>query len=770
MRSETEGWTVLENLPCGFFRSTPEGRILIANKALAAMFGYTSGSEIIESVRDIGRELYLEKQDREVLVQTLARTGLAKNFEARMRKKDGTPFWACINARAISDPRGQLYFEGTLADITERKGREEKLETELKEMKNLLECAPMGIAVIYKNLRYLYINPTFTKMFGYDLSDLPDRDVWYEKAYSDEAYRESMRLEWRLGLESLQRGEYRLSKIKVRCKDNSIKTVRVYGTSLGNETYLICYEDVTHVEEIETRYRLIFENAEVGIFQISRDWRFLLANPCLVTRLGYSSFEEMVGSIKDLGTQVFADPDEKKRIEELIRKEGVLKRHEVECIRNDGSKIWVSLDVWPVYDTSGQFLYYQGIAQDVTEAKEKEAEYRSLQQQFIQAQKMEAIGTLAGGIAHDFNNILTVVLGSATILKSRIRDSADVRYIDQIISACHTAADLIKDLLTFSRRQPIRLAPMEINREIEDMKGLLRRLTPESVELTILPCERPCYVLADRTQLRQVFLNLLSNAKDAMPDGGTITIRVDRFTMTEEFVEKQGFGTCGEYVVVSFKDTGTGIDKAVLPKIFEPFFTTKEMGKGTGMGLATVYGIVKQHNGYITVESEKGLGTTFHVYLPFAPARPSEERMVSWSMPLVRGKGERILLVEDNDDIRGLIREFLQSAGYKVKEAKDGEEALSLMDEGERFDLIISDVVMPKRSGKDVYLEARKRNRETRVILISGYGAQTVPDVSFEDGYTDFLQKPISLEVLARKVRQLLDRGSRGGGKDINVT
>lgn len=759
MVSETECWTILENLSVGFFRSTPEGRILVANKALANMFGYRSSTEIVESVLDIGRELYVDKKNRDVFIETLKKKGYVKSFETMMRRRDGETFWASMDARVVSNHERDLCFEGTMLDVTKRKLLEEGLRREKTKMKNLIEHAPLGIAVIDKDRRYTYVNPSFRRIFGYDLYDIPDRNTWCEKAYPDESYRECINSQFEKDLRVLDKGEFKEKVIVVACKDGSRKTVRVYGTALGDGSYLMCYEDLTNMEEMETRYRLIFENSKVGIFQVTKDWKFIMVNPAMVKYLGYSSFEEMGHSVTDVEKQVFAHSEDKRKIDKMLERDGEVKGYEFQCLRRDGSKLWISLDAWAVYDRKGDLVYYQGICQDITESKIKEAELKSLEQQFIHAQKMEAIGTLAGGIAHDFNNVLTIILGSATALQTRLgKESTETTYVDQIISACHTAADITKDLLTFSRKQPLSLKPIEINSELMNLKKLLRRLVPENIEINIVTCKNPCNVLADRTQLRQVFFNLISNAKDAMPEGGSITIELYRVIVDDEFINRHGFGKRGEYALITFKDTGFGIEEAILPRIFEPFFTTKETGKGTGLGLATVYAIVKQHNGYITVQSKKGIGTTFYVYLPITDAEAETERNDLQYVTSLRGRGERILLVEDNGDIRRLVKEFLESSGYTVKEAKDGEEALFVLRE-DHFDVIITDLVMPKKSGKELYLEVRKRNKTARFILMSGYGSDLVPEVLLKDKYCDFVQKPISLDYLLKKVREVVDRG-----------
>jgi len=393
---------------------------------------------------------------------------------------------------------------------------------------------------------------------------------------------------------------------------------------------------------------------------------------------------------------------------------------------------------------------------DITGRRRAAEEKRNLESQLRQAQKTEAIGTLAGGIAHDFNNILTALMGYASIMQMKMDESNPLRpYTDQIISASEKAADLTRSLLTFSRRQPVILAPLEINSTIKATKKLLKRLLTEDIEMRTSLTKDDAVVMADRSQMDQILFNLVTNARDAMPKGGTLAIETDIADIGIVFIRVHGFGEPGRYVRISISDTGTGIDEAIREKIFDPFFTTKEIGKGTGLGLATVYGIIKQHGGYITVESEPGHGTTFRIYLPAVRTKIDEKQDAA--TPVERGE-ETVLIAEDDEGVRHFIREALQEYGYKTIEAIDGEDAIDKFNEHRNIDLVIIDSVMPKKNGREVYEEVHGTDPHVRVLFISGYTKDIVLDKGIEDREFDFIAKPLSFDKLLQKVREVLDR------------
>jgi two-component system, cell cycle sensor histidine kinase and response regulator CckA len=395
---------------------------------------------------------------------------------------------------------------------------------------------------------------------------------------------------------------------------------------------------------------------------------------------------------------------------------------------------------------SGDYLM---ACEDITDLKRLESQLR-------QAQKMEAVGTLAGGIAHDFNNILTTIIGYSSLLQMNMDRSNPLKlYVDPILSATQKAADLTQSLLAFSRQQPVTLSPLDINKTIKETKRLLSRLLTEDIALHTSFTVDDTIVMADKTQIDQILFNLVTNARDAMPKGGALTIETDTVEIGGEFIRTHGFAEPGRYVMIKISDTGTGMDEATLENIFEPFFTTKEVGKGTGLGLATVYGIVKQHGGNITVESRPDHGTAFRIYLPAVRATVDQEEEKTVS---IIGGGETILIAEDNEGVRHFVRDVLQKYGYETIEAMDGEDAIEKFMQHRDTDLIILDSVMPKKNGREVYEVIHGIQPSIKALFTSGYTKDIVLDKGIEDKDFDFIAKPLSPTALLQKVREILDR------------
>ena len=425
-------------------------------------------------------------------------------------------------------------------------------------------------------------------------------------------------------------------------------------------------------------------------------------------------------------------------------------------IRRDGEVRYILARSRGVRDGSGGIIRYYGASQDITKRKEAEEENSRLQSQLLQAQKMEAIGTLAGGVAHDFNNILTVITGFANLAQMSIAKNARLRpYVDQVIISAERAAELTQSLLAFSRKQNITLAPRDINSLVRSTAKLLERLLHEDIKLKLQLTDKKVIAEADVTQMDQALMNLATNARDAMPHGGSLLIRTDVANLDKSFERAHGFGKPGTYVHLSVSDTGMGMDEKTMARIFEPFFTTKEVGKGTGLGLASVYGVVKQHDGYITVTSRPLKGTTFDIYLPMVEMREYSAA----AGPAVKGGHETVLVVEDDSDVRRLVTQALSDQGYAILEAADGDSAIRAFKKHRRaIGLIIIDVVMPGRNGKEVLDEITRTDPGIKAIFMSGYTGDIVVGKGVKEESVDFLQKPLSVRSLLSKVREVLDR------------
>ncbi len=506
------------------------------------------------------------------------------------------------------------------------------------------------------------------------------------------------------------------------------------------------------LEKAEKRYRSIFENAVEGMFQTTPDGKVISVNPALAFMHGYNSPDEMIRELSGWAERLYADKECRSKFVRMMEEAGAAFHFEARTCRKDGTVNWVSINARNVRDENGETLYYEGSVENITERK-------YLESQLLHSQKMEAIGTLAGGIAHDFNNILTAIVGYGNLLQLKMgRNDPLGTYVNRILSSSQKAISLTRSLLAFSRKQPVELRPQMVGTLIEEAGKLLKRLLTEDIVLRIGRVDGDAVIMADRTQMDQILMNLATNARDAMPKGGVLAIEARRVVMGNDYVRTHGYGSPGDYVLVRVADTGAGMDERTMKKVFEPFFTTKPEGKGTGLGLSIVYGIVKQHNGYINVDSEPGKGTTFSLYFPEMQTGEAVETE-SAHVPLnIRMGSETILVAEDNAEARSFLTEVLSVSGYTVIETADGDEALrTFSDNRDRIALVISDVVMPGRNGKELCEEIRKIKPGMKVIFTSGYARDVLVFKGIHDKSADYISKPLSPNDLLGKVRDLLD-------------
>lgn len=386
----------------------------------------------------------------------------------------------------------------------------------------------------------------------------------------------------------------------------------------------------------------------------------------------------------------------------------------------------------------------------------REAEKEELEEQLRHSQKMEAIGTLAGGVAHDFNNILTAVIGYGTFLQEELPEDSPLReYADQIIAASDRAVTLTRRLLAFSRKQLIDVRPANLNDLIRSLGNILARLIHEDIDLKLSLTEQETTILADPGLIDQLMINLCTNARDAMPEGGRLTIETAIVELEGNVFQDGSVGKPGKYALLTVTDTGVGMDDNVRERIFDPFFTTKEVGKGTGLGLSMVYGIVKQHEGFLMLESAPGQGSTFRIYLPTAEPHPPENRAESVAPP--RGGDETILVAEDDWVVRGLVREILEKHGCRVIEAVDGDDAIRKFSEHvHAIDMVLLDVIMPKKNGKEVFEEMKKIKPDVKTLFTSGYTHDVISRKGIVEEGLNFIAKPVQPEELLRKIHEVL--------------
>jgi two-component system cell cycle sensor histidine kinase/response regulator CckA len=500
----------------------------------------------------------------------------------------------------------------------------------------------------------------------------------------------------------------------------------------------------------EVCYRSLVQTAVYGIYRSSLEGHFLDVNPALIGMLGYNSALEVLAL--DPQADVFADPAEYLRLVDEFRRTGRMDGFEVRWKRKDGALITVRISGRAVAGGDEPADVLEAIAEDITER-------RVLEDQFRQAQKMEAVGRLAGGIAHDFNNLLMVISGYTEVLLDQLTVGHPMyAKAEAIQQASDRATTLTRQLLAFSRKQLLQLKVIDVNSIVEDMERLLRPLIGEDIELTTNLAPAVGCTRADAGQLEQVIMNLVVNAKDAMPNGGKISIRTASVTLDDSYRPENTFIKNGPYVMISVSDTGEGMDRDTQARIFEPFFTTKEKGKGTGLGLSTVYGIIKQSGGYVFVQSEIGRGTVFTIYFPRTD-EPSEAAGATPISLAAAGGSETVLLVEDEDSVRQLVRETLESRGYRVLEAANGNAALALAaSHADSIHLLITDVVMPGLSGHELVQQLHPTRPGLKVLYLSGY-AQDAFTPGTSEAQKSFLQKPFTLQSLTRKVREILGPG-----------
>lgn len=501
----------------------------------------------------------------------------------------------------------------------------------------------------------------------------------------------------------------------------------------------------------EERYRSIFDESRDMVYITKTDGKFVDVNHAGLSLFGYSR-EEMIGM--DV-LKIYVNPEERAVFQKEIKEKGYVRDYEIRFRRKDGTEIDCVLSSTLWKDKEGNILGYQGIIRDVTERRKTEEQLR-------QSQKVDTIGQLAGGIAHDFNNFLTAIIGYANILQMKMKEDDPLRvYLDHILASSEKAASMTQSLLTFSRKQIINPKPVDLNEIIKRVEKLLLRLIREDIELKSIVIDRDLIIMADSGQIEQVLMNLCTNARDAMPKGGHLTIETGLVEMDNEFIRRHGYGEIGKYALLSVTDTGIGMDEGTREKIFEPFFTTKEQGKGTGLGLSMVYGIIKQHNGYINVYSESGSGTTFKMYLPILKAQTETLNQQSDipEMQLVTGGTETVLLAEDSAEVRGILRNLLEDSGYKVIDAVDGDDAIDkFMENRDAVQLLVLDVVMPKKNGKEVYEEITKLRPDIKALFTSGYTANVIHKKGILDKRINFISKPVQPNQFLRKVREVLDQ------------
>jgi two-component system cell cycle sensor histidine kinase/response regulator CckA len=770
-QSEERYRTILENIEDGYYEVDLSGDFTFFNDSLCRMLGYSR-----EEMVGMGNHQYTDQENRKKLFQAfneVYRTGEpAKGFDWEVIRKDGAKVFGEVSVSLIKDLKGQpIGFRGIARDITERKQAEEALRSEKRRFQTLSDQAPFGMVMIDQEGFFKYMNPKFRELFGYDLTEIPDGKTWFRKAYPNPPYRHDVIETWINDLKSTKSGEKRSRIFAVTCKDGTKKTIHFIPVQLETGENLIACEDITerkHAEEAlresQQLLKKTFVSLRDAVFIIDAETvQILDCNPAASEMFGYTR-DEIVGqptlflhvdseALQEFRTYMYASVEER----------GFLYLPEFRMKRKNGESFSTEHNVAPLEDDQGKRIGWVSVVRDITERKRAEKKMADLQEQLRQAQRMEAVGQLAGGIAHDFNNLLTVIKGYSQLSLLDLKESNPLwGNIQEIQKATQRAADLTRQLLAFSRRQILDLKVLDLNALLKDLDKMLRRIIGEDIELVTLLAVDLGKAKIDPGQFEQMVLNLAVNARDAMPSGGKLTIETANAELDEEYAHIHIGVIPGHYVKLSISDTGTGMPQEVKDKAFEPFFTTKEIGRGTGLGLSTVYGIVKQSGGNIWVYSEPGCGTTFKIYLPRVEEELDTLSIRDETGELFKGQ-ETVLLVEDEPSVRAMVYRLLCQQGYTVLEAANGEEALRVAREhgGDKIHLLLTDVVMPQMGGKELADQLKLLTPEIKILYTSGYTDNAIVHHGVLDPGTHFLQKPFSPKMLSRKVREVLDRSLR---------
>ncbi len=753
--SEQRYRDIFENSPYGIYRITPDGKAIMVNPVLLKLLGYQSVDEIKN--KDIGKHIYLNENERTKLLDNILKSKGFFVFDSVFRKKDGTPVYVRQRAKAVRDENGQVqYIEGTVEDITERKEKEEYIRYQNK----LLEYASDAIIGTDGAYRIKFWNKSAEKLYGWKAEEVLGKKI-------DQVVKMEIPQKRRLEIRKIAkesgywRGEVieydrygkklyiEMSISDLQDKDGNLIASVGINRDISEK---IKYEEA--LKASEESYRGLFDSVMEAIYIQAPDGTFLDVNEGAVKMYGYPK-EYLIGkSPADVAAPGKNDL-EKVREQFIKALKGEPQQFEFWGKRANGEEFPKNVRLY-----KGKYFGQDvviALAEDITEKKKLEEDKKNLERQVHQNQRLETIGTLAGGIAHDFNNILTPILGYAEMIKMSVKNDPKLKNkADQIIKASLRARDLIQQILTFSRQIDQQVKPVFIQHIINEATHLLRASIPSTIKLKKKIDKNCLPVMADPAQLHQVLINLCTNAYQAMEKtGGELFIGLKPVQIDQRAAKIHPGLKPGQYNQLIVSDTGEGMEPWVLERIFEPFFTTKSVGKGTGLGLSVVHGIVKNYNGEITVYSEKGRGTVFHVYLPVADVREINEKKQNENIP--RGT-EHILIVDDEPNVLELERQMLEYFGYKTYGLSESTKVMDqLMTNPDKYQMLITDLTMPNLTGMQLAKLVRLHFPHLPIIMVTGYSEELTDDIKEKYGIQAILMKPVVASDLATTVRQVLD-------------
>jgi PAS domain S-box-containing protein len=639
------------------------------------------------------------------------------------------------------------------AELRRSHVEDENVRERLRLFATAAENMQIGLTITDMSGTILYTNPAEADMHGYGVGELLGQNV---RILAPQELHKRLDSDDNGQLASWHRESVNLKKdgtqFAVHLTSDVVRDGG--GVPVGFVTTCMDITDRKRAQEelqrSEARYRAIVDNATYGIFRTDLDDRFVSVNPALVKMLGYDTEEEVLSL--DPSTDVYADPEERSWVSEQYYGKERIEAITAHWKCKDGTPITVRLNGRRLRTDKGEVTGTEIFAEDITQQ-------RQLEEQVFHTQKIEAVGQLTGGIAHDFNNLLTVILASASMIDAALAEDRhglenDLRDLQ---AAARRGSALVKRLLSFSRKAMLSPQPLDLGQVARSFMRTMKRLLPETIEVEVIGDRNLPLVSADPNAVEQIISNLVNNARDAMPYGGRLRVAIRLETLDEAHRAVSGWGDPGEYVCLTVTDTGVGMDQATLTKVFEPFFTTKEQGLGTGLGMSTVYGLMKQHKGFVDVASEVGRGTAVKVYF-----RPASSRSAPFTSDKEAveppGGNETILVVEDEASIRRAAKRVLERFGYEVLLAADGDEALKTLDSrADKIALVVSDAVMPRMSGLELYQAMQVAGFSAKFMFMSGYSARDVLANVDSDVELPFLQKPWAPNELLSLVRDVLD-------------
>ncbi|HTY86722.1 MAG TPA: PAS domain S-box protein [Candidatus Acidoferrum sp.] len=755
--SEARYKTLLETTDTGYVILDADGRVCGANREYVRLAGHATLSEIT------GKRVmeWTAPHDRErnaAEIKKCLEQGFVRNLEIDYLNSTGQIVPIEVNATVVKT--GQVrHILALCRDITERKQAEDTREHSVSLLRAALESTADGILVVDSQGRIVTFNEQFVQLWRLPESVLAARsdqaalDFVLDQLKDPESFLAKVReLYARPEADSFDVVEFKDGRVFERFS----RAQRIEGRPVGR---VWSFRDATARKQKEAelnRLMTAIEQTPESVVITDTEGRILYVNPVFEQVTGYRR-AEVIGQNPRVLKSDKQDGSFYQDLWKTISAGNVWRGRFINRKKN-GALYSEEAVIAPVRNEKNAVTHYIAIKRDITRELELEEQNR-------QTQKIDSIGRLAGGVAHDFNNILTTILGNAELALMQLPSDAPLRAnLESIQEGAERGANLTRQLLAFARRQVIEPRLVKPNELIVNLNKMLQRLIGEDIKLVTETVPDLATIRADPGQIEQVLLNLAVNARDAMPDGGTLTIRTANVTLNQDYATRHLI-TPGEYVLISVTDTGAGMTDEVKQHIFEPFFTTKEQGKGTGLGLATCFGIVQQSNGHIHCDSQPGKGTEFRIYLP--PVRGKEEAAADPEAPAGLPHGtETVLLAEDEPSLRRLMARVLRMQGYTILEAADGNEALSLAQaNGQKIQLLVTDVIMPGLSGKMLAEWLTQVNRDVKVLFISGYINNAAVRGAMSQPGTFFLQKPFNPQDLAKKVREALDSGKPHGHK-----